>query len=69
MDQLAQAGNILTPLLLSPDNPFLSFKVTNMDGAEAAIKDDQEKYSADTPEAKAKIAEQKAYFDRITQGA
>ncbi|KZK90910.1 MAPK phosphothreonine lyase [Pseudovibrio sp. Ad5] len=69
MDQLAQAGNILTPLLLSPDNPFLSFKVTNMDGAVAAIKDDQEKYSADTPEAKAKIAEQKAYFDRITQGA
>ncbi|WP_109315285.1 virulence protein [Pseudovibrio ascidiaceicola] len=69
MDQLAQAGNILTPLLLSPDNPFLSFKVTNMDGAVEAFKDDEKQYSADTPEAKAKLAEQKAYFDRVTQGA
>ncbi|QUS58663.1 virulence protein [Pseudovibrio brasiliensis] len=69
LDQLEQAGNVLTPLLLSPDNPFLSFKVTNMDGAVAAFKDDEKQYSADTPEAKAKLVEQKAYFDRITQGA
>ncbi|AEV39640.1 hypothetical protein PSE_p0058 (plasmid) [Pseudovibrio sp. FO-BEG1] len=69
MGQLEQAGNVLTPLLLSPDNPFLSFKVTNMDGAVAAFKDDEKQYSADTPEAKAKLAEQKAYFDRVTQGA
>ncbi len=69
IDQLQQAGNILTPLLLSPDNPFLSFKVTSLQGAQAALDEDLGRYSGDSEHDKEQLAQLKAGHARITQGA
>ncbi|MES0869501.1 hypothetical protein [Pseudovibrio sp. SCP19] len=48
-NQIDAACNVLTLLLLSPDNPFVSFKVTNVERAQADLEKDIKKLQTIRP--------------------
>jgi hypothetical protein len=68
-DQLEQAYDVLTPLLLSEDNPFLGFKATNTEGARQTHDKEIARLEKRGDVASAEFEERRAGFDRITQGA
>ncbi|SFU15580.1 virulence-associated protein [Pseudovibrio denitrificans] len=69
-DQVEKAGDILTPLLLSPDCPFLSFKVSNLQATQTARQIISKRLDDSPSEEKRKQLEiDKKAQQRISDGA